>query len=252
MEQLKERYYDMCRLLLASRAASLPDGGDKAAAEEHPLAKFRFEAAHELERKAEFERQYARTDAEVVEEVKKLEHSKALEAKLRAQKKQQAKPGGRAAGLAALKASLSANGLGSAADSLSGLKDLPSLAGIMEGDKKHRNADVWLRSKDVSNKRPASERNAQPFEERMKGFHMPIRPMPTEVNIDLYNQCRAHVVLLVELEAKIEKLEQDRQFLLQRNQPSMPPPQANVHHGGGQKRAHPGGGQSGGQKRSHH
>ena len=54
------------------------------------------------------------------------------------------------------------------------------------------------------------------------------------------------------LEAKIEKLEQDRQFLLQRNQPPMPPPQANVHHGGGQKRAHPGGGQSGGQKRSHH
>ena len=49
----------------------------------------------------------------------------------------------------------------------------------------------------------------------------------------------AHVVLLVELEAKIEKLEQDRQFLLQRNQPPMPPPQANVHHGGGQKRAHP-------------
>ena len=62
MEQLKERYYDMCRALLAARTANPDDGQDYS---EHPLASFKFDAAHEKERKAEFERLYARSDEEV-------------------------------------------------------------------------------------------------------------------------------------------------------------------------------------------
>ena len=259
MEQLKERYYDMCRLLLTARSANPADGTDYS---EHPLAKFKFDAKHERERKAEFERLYERSEAEVQDEVMRLEQARALEAKMKAQKKQAVKPGGRAAGLAALRASLSANGLGGSSDQLA-LTGLPSLAGLMDAPRKHRNAEVWLRSKDLSNKRPASDKLSQAFEERMRSLNMPIRPLPTEVNVNLYNQCRAHVVLLVELEAKLEKLEADRHFLLQRNAPPAPMPAA-AHHGvghhgasggggAGQKRALPqGGGGGGGAKRSHH
>jgi DNA methyltransferase 1-associated protein 1 len=307
IEQLKERYYDMCRLLLAARSANPADGTDYS---EHALAKFKFDAKHERERKAEFERQYDRSEDEVRDEVRRLEQAKALEAKMRAQKKA-AKPGGRAAGLAALRASLSANGLGGASVEQLALTGLPSLAGLMDAPKKHRNADVWLRSKDLSNKRPASDKLSAAFEDRMRSLHMPVRPLPTEVNVNLYNQCRvrrarrlaeppaarrrppsaaarrrpphaacirpprtaferlcarpslsqAHVVLLVELESKLEKLEGERQFLLQRHQPPMPVPPA-AHHGGhhapvatgggggGQKRAMSQGG--GSAKRSHH
>ena len=97
MEQLKERYYDMCRTLLAARSANPTDGTDYS---EHPLAKFKFDAKHERERKAEFERLYERNAEEVATEIRRLEQAKALEAKMKAQKKQQSKPGGRAAGLA--------------------------------------------------------------------------------------------------------------------------------------------------------
>ena len=72
MEQLKERYYEMCRSLLQARAGS-------AEPLDHPLAKFHFDANHERERKAEFERLYARNDDEVRDEVKRLEQAKALE-----------------------------------------------------------------------------------------------------------------------------------------------------------------------------
>ena len=130
---------------------------------------------------------------------------------------------------------------------------LPSLAGLMDAPRKHRTADVWLRSKDLSNKRPVSEKLHPDFEQRMQELRMPVSPLPTELNINLYNQCRAHVVLLVELEAKLEKLEAERNALLQRNHPAATGPAA--HHapqGGGQKRQrddHHGGGA---QKRSHH
>jgi len=253
MEQLKERYYDMCRALLQARSEAGTDYS------EHPLAKFKFDAKHERERKAEFERLYSRSDQEVRDELRRLEQAKSLEVKMKAQKKTTAKPGGRAAGLAALRASLSSNGLGGGADlAVSGL---PSLSGLMDAPRKHRTADVWLRSKDLSNKRPASDKLASAFEERMLELRMPIRPLPTEVNINLYNQCRAHVVLLVELEAKIEKLEAERNQILNRNQPSAPPhvgmapPPA--HHpappGGGQKRARDPESHGGGShKRSHH
>ena len=77
-----------------------------------------------------------------------------------------------------------------------------------------------------------------------------------------YNQCRAHVVLLVELEAKIDKLEHERAALLGRGNPQGGGPSGGggpaVHHqpsaggGGGHKRQrddHHGGGAP---KRSHH
>ena len=101
-EQLKERYYDMCKNLLNARS----EAGDAEAAG-HPLLKFKYDPRLDRERKAEFERLYHRTDQEVRDEVQRLEQAKALEAKLKLQKKM-AKPGGRASGLAALRASLSA------------------------------------------------------------------------------------------------------------------------------------------------
>eukprot|EP00966_Prymnesium_polylepis_P259683 5998032-Prymnesium_polylepis.1 len=61
MEQLKERYYDMCRNLLLARS-SAGDGVQDFS--EHPLAQFRFDAKHERERKVEFERLYARSAEE--------------------------------------------------------------------------------------------------------------------------------------------------------------------------------------------
>ena len=102
MEQLKERYYGICNQLLAARA----EAGEAEAAG-HPLLKYKFDPRQERERKAEFERLYHRSAQEVRDEVQRLEQAKALEAKLKLQKKM-AKPGGRASGLAALRASLSA------------------------------------------------------------------------------------------------------------------------------------------------
>ena len=252
MEQLKERYYEVCRLLLNARAETAPEQA------EHPLAKFKFDAQHEKERKAEAERQYARTAEEVRAEARRLEQAKALEAKMKATKKQ-VKPGGRAAGLQALRASLSANGLGGATGELA-VAGLPSLAGIMDAPRKHRSNDVWLRSKDLSTKRPASDKLIPAFEQRMQSLRMPVNPLPTEVNVTLYNQCRAHVVLLVELEARIERLEQERLALIPRNQPQGHAPAGGAKSGGsgaGKKRAMPdaeggGGGGGGGGKRSHH
>ena len=102
MEQLKERYYEMCNRLLCARA----EAGEAEAAG-HPLLKYKFDPRQERERKAESERLYYRSAQEVRDEVQRLEHAKALEAKLKLQKKM-AKPGGRASGLATLRACLSA------------------------------------------------------------------------------------------------------------------------------------------------
>ena len=102
IEQLKERYYDMCNHLLCARA----EAGEAEAAG-HPLLKYKFDPRQERERKAEFERLYHRSAQEVRGEVQRLEQAKALEAKLKLQKKM-AKPGGRASGLATLRACLSA------------------------------------------------------------------------------------------------------------------------------------------------
>ena len=73
----------------------------------HPLLKYKFDPRQERERKAEFERLYHRSAQEVRGEMQRLEQAKALEAKLKLQKKM-AKPGGRASGVAALRACLSA------------------------------------------------------------------------------------------------------------------------------------------------
>jgi DNA methyltransferase 1-associated protein 1 len=196
MEQLKERYYDMCNHLLSARA----EAGEAEAAG-HPLLKYKFDPRQERERKAEFERLYHRSAQEVRDEVQRLEQAKALEAKLKLQKKM-AKPGGRASGLAALRASLSAQvslvsrskryyplsrskcrryhslltyrrlTTGPSAQGFGGGDDLavgglPSLAGLLDEPKKHRAQKMWLRSKDFSAKRPASEKLYAAFEQRM-------------------------------------------------------------------------------------
>ena len=287
MEQLKERYYDMCRKLLAARADA--DGveglGDPA---EHPLAKFKYDARAERERKAEFERLYARTEQEVADEVRllppppracprpiarppaapparppapalplarppptssphrpppfaqvrRLEEAKALEAKLKAQKKAQ-KGGGKAFTLASLKAELSEQGFGGAEE---GLRGLPSLSGgQLDPVLKHRKAEVWLRSKDVSAKHPASDKLYGAFEDSLDRFKLPNPPMATEQVIGLYNTCRAHVVLLTELEAKIKKLEYERSMIAMRSQyPAGAPPPVQPA-AAGQKRAGGGG-----------
>ena len=44
---------------------------------------------------------------------------------------------------------------------------LPSLAGLLDEPKKHRSGKLWLRSKDFSAKRPASEKLYAAFEQRM-------------------------------------------------------------------------------------
>ena len=130
------------------------------------------------------------------EELKRLEQAKLLESKLKAQKRA-LKPGGRAASLVALKAALSASGFSSGGElAVSGL---PSLAGLLEPPKRQRNVGVTLRSKDVSAKRPVSEKQLSHFETRMREMAMPSRLLPTENNVNLYNHCRAQVVLLVVL-----------------------------------------------------
>jgi predicted PhzF superfamily epimerase YddE/YHI9 len=133
-----------------------------------------------------------------------------LESKLRAQKKQ-LKPGGKAATIHALKATLAASGLGSGSDLA--LAGLPSLAGLMEPPKRPRSVGAWLRSADVSTKRPASEKQLSHFEQRLKDLGMPAHVLPTETNVRLYNTCRAHVVLLIELESKLKRLEYERNVL---------------------------------------
>ena len=159
VEQLKERYYEVCKLLLLARAE---EGEAEAAG--HPLVKFKFDPRSERERKAEFERLYHRSDQEVREEVHRLEQAKALEAKLKMEKKM-VKPGGRASGLAALRASLSAHGFGGGEDLA--LNGLPSLAGLLDEPKRKGSHKLWLRSKDFSAKRPASEKLYAAFENRM-------------------------------------------------------------------------------------
>ena len=155
----------------------------------------------------------------VHEELKRLEHAKLLEAKLRAQRRV-FKPSGRTASIAALKVVVSASGL----DELSelALHGLPSLVGLMEPQKcqqhgvrssspsvmtklhSHRYplhqhphlpqarpacAQIWLRSKDLSSKKPASEKQLPQFEQRMKELSMPSQLLPTEQIATLYNKC---------------------------------------------------------------
>lgn len=185
--------------------------------------------------------------------MQRLEQAKSLEAKIKATKKASAKkPGPRAAGLAALRTSLSAHGLGGAL-SEAGVAGLPSLAELVDAPKAHRKNDVWLRSKDLSTKRPSSDKLYPAFEAKMAALKMPVRPIPTEANVTLYNQCRAHVVLLVELEAQFEKVVAVKHPALERKvcgagHATHPPPTGSSH-----KRSsgeHRGGSHS--HKRSHH
>mmetsp|Transcript_8824 Transcript_8824/g.26092 ORF Transcript_8824/g.26092 Transcript_8824/m.26092 type:complete len:120 (-) Transcript_8824:208-567(-) len=83
----------------------------------------------------------------------------------------------------------------------------------MELPKRPRSAGVWLRSAEASNKKPASDKQSGPFEARMKELGMPARLFATESTVKLYNQCRAHAVLLIELESKVKRLEYERNNL---------------------------------------
>ena len=149
------------------------------------------------------------------------------------------KGGGKAFTLASLKAELSEQGFGGAEE---GLRGLPSLSGgQLDPVLKHRKAEVWLRSKDVSAKHPASDKLYGAFEDSLDRFKLPNPPMATEQVIGLYNTCRAHVVLLTELEAKIKKLEYERSMIAMRSQyPAGAPPPVQPA-AAGQKRAGGGG-----------
>ena len=87
---------------------------------------------------------------------------------------------------------------------------------------------------------------------------MPLRPLPTERTVVLYNQVRAHVVLLTELESKLKKMEYERMQMEARKQQAitgvpMPSVGGGGGGGGGHKRSRPDGGHGGGShKRSHH
>jgi hypothetical protein len=156
---------------------------------------------------------------------------------------------------------------------------LPPAAG--ETPKARRVPAVTLRSKDLSTKRPASDKQisqappssspppllpaaARPrrdpprappmaqFEARMRELNVPARPLPTEANVALYNQCRGSAVLLVELESKLKRLEYEKGVLASRKQQFLsgggPPPSAShskrerddrrSHHGPSHKRSH--------------
>jgi len=259
MEQLKERFYDMCRMLLTGRL-SCADPATVAELNEHPLSRFRFDARHERERKAEFERLYSRSAKEVETELRQLEQAKLLESKLKAQRKvSQGRGGsGKAASLAVLRSALSASGMESGGELA--VAGLPSLAGLLEPPKRHRNAGVWLRSKDLSNKRPSTEKQHAQFDQRLRELNFPQRVVATEANVQLYNHCRANAVLLVELESKLKRLENERNHLLTRKQQAssggaaassaMPPPNTAPAHGG--KRARTEGQHVGLGKRAHH
>ena len=63
MEALRERFYNVCRMILCSRAASTSTSVDVVFSEQ-PLAHFFFDVAHERQRKLEFERLYSRSECE--------------------------------------------------------------------------------------------------------------------------------------------------------------------------------------------
>ena len=66
METLKERFYNVCRVLLCTRAAgATSSSAADATYSEQPLARFRFDVAHERQRKLEVERLYLRSEDEV-------------------------------------------------------------------------------------------------------------------------------------------------------------------------------------------
>uniref|UniRef100_A0A7S3SCL8 Myb-like domain-containing protein n=1 Tax=Emiliania huxleyi TaxID=2903 RepID=A0A7S3SCL8_EMIHU len=248
MEELKERYYEACRSLLQARLSAAAEGSGAATVlAEHPLATFQFDSAHEVARKREFERLYERSAEEAAEEARRLEQAKALEARLRGQRKA-LKPGGKAATLQALKASLSASGLG-AGDDLA-LGGLPSLAGLMEAPKRPRSVGAWLRSADLSTKKPAADKQLTHFDGRMRDVAMPAKVLPSEANVRLYNSCRAHLVLLVELESKIKRLEYEKGVLLARRQGTALPPLPAQASGAGKRVRSDAAERSG--KRSHH
>lgn len=148
------------------------------------------------------------------EELERLEHAKLLETKLKVQRKAP-KLTGRTASLAALKDVLSASGHDDGGEQA--VQGLQSPAGLLE-DPNRRRHGIWLRSKELSSKKPMSEKQLPQFEQRLKEHSMPSHPLPTEQMITLYNRCRAHIVLLLELESKNKRLEYEHSCLLKRTQ----------------------------------
>jgi len=61
---------------------------------------------------------------------------------------------------------------------------------------------------------PTGDKQLSPFEQRLRDLNMAMRVLPSETNVRLYNTCRAHVVLLIELESKLKRLEYEKTALL--------------------------------------
>ncbi len=154
------------------------------------------------------------------EELERLEHAKLLETKLKVQRKAP-KLTGRTASLAALKDVLSASGHDDGGEQA--VQGLQSPAGLLEDPNRRRHgvrlrtlslmphieleppmppqatplmapgppvhAQIWLRSKELSSKKPMSEKQLPQFEQRLKEHSMPSHPLPTEQMITLYNRC---------------------------------------------------------------
>lgn len=196
VEDLKARYYDvagkMANVRLSEqRAGKAPPSGERPVAVDDPLLTFKFDKAHEVERKATYEALYHRDRRQVDEELKLLEQAREIERRLRESRKaqvkqlRQAEEGG-AAGL---------EGAGAAA------------SGSAARGQKPRAPGPYLRSTELTSRRLAADKGSERLEAKLRELDVPLRPAPSKETVPVYNNLRSSVVQLIELEMKLRKLE---------------------------------------------
>ncbi|KAG8470850.1 hypothetical protein KFE25_009271 [Diacronema lutheri] len=214
VEQLKERYYAVARVTTQlalerqERGEARPD--EPRVASDDPVLVLSYDRRHEEERKAAFEALYRRDRAHVAAELKLLDEARRIEGALKAAKKEQSRmqrvaDDGGAGGASARLGSGTDKGGGGVGGGAA-LAGAGGGAGGVRGGK-GRGPGAYLRSADLSSRRITADKGAERFEARLRELQVPLRPLPSAETVPLYNAIRSDIVALIELEAKLKKLE---------------------------------------------
>mmetsp|Transcript_20955 Transcript_20955/g.70362 ORF Transcript_20955/g.70362 Transcript_20955/m.70362 type:complete len:417 (-) Transcript_20955:241-1491(-) len=206
VEDLKGRYYAVARALARARLDAQREGkrvppGEKAVAEDDPELAVVYDKAHEQERKAAFEAVYRRDPAQVREELRLLEQARTIELRLKEARRQQ---------LRALKQQEDALASGKAGAGTSAAGS--AAASAMKAAKARLQGPV-LRSSELTTRRLAADKGSERLEARLRDLGVPLRPLSSKETVPVYNAIRSSVVQLLELEAKLKKLEGEAKAL---------------------------------------
>nr|CAG4643239.1 EOG090X076S [Ilyocryptus agilis] len=200
IEDLKERYYDICNLLNKARHTSGPEA-----------KQFAYDADNEKRRKEQLKRLFDRTPQQVEEEANLLQELRKIEAR----KKDRERKTQDLQKLITAHAEDRANSVGSTAGGGTEHSQGPTVETSSSGIKfpEFKASGVFLRSQRMKLPANVGQKKTKAIEQMLTELGLELNPMPTEDICTNFNELRSDLVLLYELKLGLSTCEYELQAL---------------------------------------